>query len=399
MPQNFVGSRSTNQAIVENRLVRVPDEDMLMLEPNNTPLVQFMIGMKRKEKVDSPRIEHGEDDYTSQWVKVTTGAAASAGATTITLVDNRDVVAGDMLLVPQAGATIPEQLRVVSVGGSNQITVARNTGGTGLRVIADGAQLLLLGQAYEEGSTAPVSKTTVPVQVINYTQIFKRSIQLTGTQAASKQYFSGGNERTRLRNKMMQEFKIQMNRQFLFGQRSESLNGGPNGNPIRTNGGLNSHIVSNRFNAGGLLTRKFFEAYARRTFRYGNKKKVLLASSVIISAIHEWGNSFLKLAPMEDKFGVALTRINTGHGEFALVRDWALDDGETGQVGFSGYAFAFDPECLTYRFLKGRDTKMYLDGQQPTQDAELDYIQAEAGIQVRHEKRHSCLFGVDDYAA
>ena len=395
---NFNDTRTTNQAVAENRLVRVPDEDMLMLEPNNTPLVTFMLGMKRKKMVESPRIEWGEDDYTPQWAKVTTGVAASAGATTITLQDNLNVVPGDILLAPQAGAIVPEQLRVISVGSSNTIVVARNTGGTGLRVVPDGSMLMILGQAYEEGSTAPIAKTTVPEQRINYTQIFKRSIKLTGTQAASRQYFSGGDERRRLRQKMMEEFKIQMNRQFLFGQRSESMSGGPNQRPIRTTGGLNSYIATNRFNAGGVLTRKFFESFARRSFRFGNKKKVLLASSIVISAIYEWGNSFLKLDPMEDKFGVALTKINTGHGEFALVRDWALDDGETGQPGFSGFAFAFDPECMTYRYLKGRDTRMYLDGGQPTEDAELDWIQAEVGMQLRHERRHACLFGVDDYS-
>lgn len=395
---NFNDTRTTNQAVAENRLVRVPDEDMLMLEPNNTPLVTFMLGMKRKKMVESPRIEWGEDDYTPQWAKVTTGVAASAGATTITLQDNLNVVPGDILLAPQAGAIVPEQLRVISVGSSNTIVVARNTGGTGLRVVPDGSMLMILGQAYEEGSTAPTAKTTVPEQRINYTQIFKRSIKLTGTQAASRQYFSGGDERRRLRQKMMEEFKIQMNRQFLFGQRSESMSGGPNQRPIRTTGGLNSFIATNRFNAGGVLTRKFFESFARRSFRFGNKKKVLLASSIVISAIYEWGNSFLKLDPMEDKFGVALTKINTGHGEFALVRDWALDDGETGQPGFSGFAFAFDPECMTYRYLKGRDTRMYLDGGQPTEDAELDWIQAEVGMQLRHERRHACLFGVDDYS-
>ena len=395
---NFNDTRTTNQAVAENRLVRVPDEDMLMLEPNNTPLVTFMLGMKRKKMVESPRIEWGEDDYTPQWAKVTTGVAASAGATTITLQDNLNVVPGDILLAPQAGAIVPEQLRVISVGSSNTIVVARNTGGTGLRVVPDGSMLMILGQAYEEGSTAPIAKTTVPEQRINYTQIFKRSIKLTGTQAASRQYFSGGDERRRLRQKMMEEFKIQMNRQFLFGQRSESMSGGPNQRPIRTTGGLNSYIATNRFNAGGVLTRKFFESFARRSFRFGNKMKVLLASSIVISAIYEWGNSFLKLDPMEDKFGVALTKINTGHGEFALVRDWALDDGETGQPGFSGFAFAFDPECMTYRYLKGRDTRMYLDGGQPTEDAELDWIQAEVGMQLRHERRHACLFGVDDYS-
>lgn len=395
---NFNDTRTTNQAVAENRLVRVPDEDMLMLEPNNTPLVTFMLGMKRKKMVESPRIEWGEDDYTPQWAKVTTGVAASAGATTITLQDNLNVVPGDILLAPQAGAIVPEQLRVISVGSSNTIVVARNTGGTGLRVVPDGSMLMILGQAYEEGSTAPIAKTTVPEQRINYTQIFKRSIKLTGTQAASRQYFSGGDERRRLRQKMMEEFKIQMNRQFLFGQRSESMSGGPNQRPIRTTGGLNSFIATNRFNAGGVLTRKFFESFARRSFRFGNKKKVLLASSIVISAIYEWGNSFLKLDPMEDKFGVALTKINTGHGEFALVRDWALDDGETGQPGFSGFAFAFDPECMTYRYLKSRDTRMYLDGGQPTEDAELDWIQAEVGMQLRHERRHACLFGVDDYS-
>lgn len=60
--------------------------------------------------------------------------------------------------------------------------------------------------------------------------------------------------------------------------------------------------------------------------------------------------------------------------------------------------FALDMDAIKYRFLNGRDTEMKLDGGEPTEDSDLDWVQGEVAIQVRHEKRHSVLFGVSDYS-
>lgn len=392
--------RTTYTAITtENRLERVPDEDLLMLEPQATPLLTFLLGMKAFKEIEVPRIEHFEDDFVPQWVTTAAQTNANASSTTITTTDGTPIAIGDLLLVPSGSSSNHEMVRVTAKSG-NEVTVVRNVGSTGLLTIASGAGLAILGQAFEEGSDLPVAVTTSPSTVTNYTQIFKQSITISRTAAKSKQYASGGDERKRLVEKRMKEFKTNMNHQFLWGKPSESLTGGPGGDPIRTTGGVDHFISTNRYDAGGVLTQKTFEAFSRMAFRYNpGKELLLLAAPLVISALNQWGNSYMKTEPGGKVLGVNLTRINTGHGHFMLANDWQMRDGVSGQNGFSGYAFALNMDLIRARYLKDSNTAIYRDKENPRLDRHTDLIMAEVGLQVRHEKRHARLYNVTDYAA
>ncbi len=139
------------------------------------------------------------------------------------------------------------------------------------------------------------------------------------------------------------------------------------------------------------------ETFARMAFRY-TSQAVLLASPMVISAIHEWGNSFMKLEPQEKMFGVNIRKVTSGHGEWILMRDWSLRDGVSGQNGFAGYAFSLDMDYISERVLKNRDTRVQKDVQGNDEDRHLDMIMCESGLQVRQEKRHARLFGATDYS-
>jgi hypothetical protein len=396
MPQ---GLRTTYQSITgENRLVRVPDEDLLMLEPEETALTTFMLGLKKKKVIDSPRIESFEDDYVPQWITSSAAVGANVASVTLTLTDGQYVVPGDLLLVPSGSASNHEMVRVTAKPSINVCTIVRNVGGTGLLTIASGAGVMILGTAYAEGTGAPVSKYTSPASVANFTQIFKRTINITGTDAASKKYADNGDERSRLVTKAGKEFKIQMNNQFIWGKPSEDLTGGPGGEPIRTTGGIDHFIQTNRMDVGGLLTNKQLETFSRMAFRY-TSKAILLPSPLIISAINQWASKFQNVSPVTTMFGLNIQKITTGHGQWILVKDWSLRDGVTGQNGFGGYAFSLDMDYIRMRYLAGRDTRILRNRQPNDEDRMTDVIEAEVGLQVRHEKRHARLYGVTDYAA
>ena len=93
------GIRSTYTSVTtEGRLVRVPDDKMMMLESNETALVSFLLGMKKKRVIESPRIEHYEDDFLNQWVVAAATTNANASSTTITLSDGSAVVVGERMI-------------------------------------------------------------------------------------------------------------------------------------------------------------------------------------------------------------------------------------------------------------------------------------------------------------
>lgn len=401
-----VGTRSTNQSITaEGVLVREVGEELVLLEPNGAPLLTFIMKMKKRKAVYSPRYEWLEDDYVARWGTNSSDTVnAVTTSTTVTVVDGTLFVPGDLFLVPKAisSSAAPEICRVTVVAG-NVLTVVRNVGsGATIAAINPDVALRILGSASEEGALPPSAKSTTIATKTTYTQIFRTTIDLTGTQMASKLYGSPGGERKRLHKKKLVEHKQKMNISALFGQAAEALTGGANGNPIRTTMGLNSRISSNVTDANGTLTRKTFEAFSQSAFRYGKQTKLFLASPRVISAIHDWGNSFLMVKPMEKVFGVDINRVQTGHGEFLLARDWMLEDSVASQ-GFSGLAFSVDLDDTGYIYLnengQNRDTRVKQDAIKDGRDGVVDEILTEGGYWFRHEKKFSKLFNVSDYSA
>lgn len=401
---NIVGTRNTNQAITETRLVRQVADSIALIEPNEAPLITFLNRMGKRSPVKSPRYEWFEDDYTARWTQNGTATInANSASTTITVVDGTLFVPGDMFVVPRAvsSSTAPEVLRVVTVT-TNTLVVIRDVGGVGLDTFNANAAIRLLGNAYEEGGAVPTAKTTAPVAKITYTQIFRDVIDLSNTYIASEQYGTS-NERKRLHQKKLKEHKIKMNAAFLFGQPSESLSGGPTGKPIRTTMGLNSAITSNIVDAAGTITMKGFETFSRTAFRYGKNKKLLLTTPILKSAINSWGNNYLMVKPGETKYGVDIQEVQTAHGTWMVANDWMLENGVAGQNGFGGMAFSIDVDQLEIKYLSGagmnRDTAINEDIIEDGRDAKVDEILSEIGLKVGLEKWHAKLFNITDFSA
>lgn len=395
------GIRTTNQAVVETRLVRQVHDEIGMLEPNVAPLITLLMRLKKRVPVKSPRWEWFEDDYVARW-GTNGGAAANnnPGSTTVTVVDGTVFVAGDLFVVPKTVdvATAPEMVRVVSIAG-NALTVIRDVGGAGIDTIPANAPLRIVGNAFEEGAPLPNSKTTAPVPKITYTQIFRTTCEFSKTAIASQVYGAPSGDRPREHKKKLAEHKQLLNAALLFGRASESMAGGPTGKPIRTTMGLLSAIQTNITDATGTLTKKVFEGFSRQAFRYGPNTKLLLAAPMIKSAINEWAREFLLVKPGETKYGVKIQQIETAHGTWMLVNDWMLES--VGNYGYGATALSIDMDQLRYIYLSNngvnRDTSIHEDVLKNGDDKMVDEILTEGGFAVQQEKYHARLMNVTDY--
>ncbi len=396
----LIGVRNTNQAITNEsqRIIRDVDADIADLEPNQGALVTFLMKLDKRKPVKSPRIEWYEQDYVARWT--TLAEDIDGSETGFDVADGTLFVAGDLLIRPVAASssTVPDVDRVVSVSG-NTITVVR--GGT--QTSSNGDAIRIIGTAYEENATQPESKLFAPVAKISYTEIFRTTNKISGTAAASEHYGSeDSNERNRELAKKLVEHKVKMNGSFLFGKASESLTGGPTSQPIRTTMGLNSVVATNLYDAGGVFTKRGMEEFARMSFRYGSDRKILLASPKVISAIHEWGNAFMKLEVGATAFGVDITKVYSGHGTWVLVKDWMMENGAGSTLnGFDGWAWSVDMESLEYDYLRGRDTKLIKDeidsAMNAGRDGAVDEYRTEAGLKIKVEKRFAKLYNAGDY--
>ncbi len=70
---------------------------------------------------------------------------------------------------------------------NNDLTVVRGYGGTSAENLVDDSSIRILGNAALEGDDAPASRFTSRVRKTNYTQIFTSSVEVSGSQIASKQ--------------------------------------------------------------------------------------------------------------------------------------------------------------------------------------------------------------------
>lgn len=402
----IIGERTTYQTINnESRLVRLVEEEIGYLEPNEGPLITFLSRMKKRQACTSPRIEWYEDDYQARWAQNSaTTVANNTGSTTVTVADGTLFVVGDIVAVPRAlgNATAPELFRVTAIA-TNTLTVVRDVGANGVDTISANAALTIIGSANEEGGALPAFRSTTPSSKITYTQIFRDTIDFTKTMVAAKVYAYNGSERQREHMKKLKEHKIKLNRAALFGKASESLTGGPNGKPIRTTDGINSIISSNIVDAGGILNQKTFESFSRLAFRYGSKEKLLLCAPIIKSAINDFAKGYLMVRPGETVLGVRVQKVTTAHGDWMVVNDWMLENGVAGQNGFGNLALSLDLTQMKMRYLSNngmnRDTKISEDIVKDGGDRIVDEILTEAAFQFRQEKWHAKLHNVTDYQA
>lgn len=401
----LAGQRTTSQTITEERLVRQVDDEIGMLEPNVAPLLTALNELKKRRAVKSPRIEWYESDYVARWAQNSSSAVANnAASTTVTVTDGTLFVPGDCFIVPKAvsSSAIPEMCRVTVVAG-DVLTVVRNVGAAGIDTIAASAALRLCGPAAEEGAAIAAAKCVAPTKKYTYLQIFPTVLDITGTAEASEVYGASGGDRKREHAIKLKEHKIKINSALLFNVASEGLTAGPNSKPLRTCSGLLSTITTNVLDAGGILTRKYFETFARSSFRYGSDHKLLLASPLLVSAINEWAKSFLQIKSGESNWGLKITEITTGHGVWLMVRDFMLENGISGQNGFAGLSFSLDLENIGYLYLsnngKNRDTRIMENCVQDGGDRTVDKIETEGGFQIKQEKTHARLYNLTDYQA
>ena len=400
----IIGTRTTKQAIDDARVVRSVHPDISLLDPDATPLITLLNKVSgRKQAVDQTKFEWIEDDYAARWAQNGSGTVFSAsGSTLITVVDGTLFIAGDLLVAPKAvgSSALPEVMRVTGVTG-NQIQVVRDIGGVGVDTILPSAALRLIGSAFEENSAFPSVKQTTPATRFNYTQIIRTATDFSGTAIAIKTYGTKGSDREFEHRKKLIEHKEKINSALIWGQRSESLSGGPTSKPIRTTDGINAVIQTNVTDAAGILTRKKLDAFFRAGFRYGSKKKVFVCAPIIRSAINEWAINFLNISPSETKWGVTITRIETPYGIAAMVHDWMLESGVSGQNGFGNWGFLLDLDHIKYRHLAGngenRDTRIERDSVKDGVDGKRDEILTEVGFEIRQDKYHAKIFNVTDW--
>lgn len=367
-------------------------EAILWLDPNGqTPLTGLLSKMST-ESVDDPEFAWWEESQ--DLVRVTLGADASAGATTLTLTGGAyGLVKGD-LLMRETDDGLGELIELTATPSSDtSISVARGVAGStaAAYLAADGVVFTKIGNVHPEGGVTPDSTTRNPVKLRNYCQIFKTSYEITKT--ALKTRARTGNVQQNDKKRKMFDHSRDLEMAFMFGRAYEGV--GDNGKPKRYTGGLNSFIKTNRTVFNGDLTEDTFIDAIAPVFNWdgagAGNERLVFAGNTALMAMNKLAKSGGQVnfdGGVVKVYGMNMARWILPQGTI-YVRTHPLMNIHP---VFSKAMFVINPRGLKYRPL--RDTKAQDDIGPETKDSVLGEWLTEAGLEVHHEKTMAYLGNV-----
>lgn len=379
---NISGVRTTTNINQDRRVVDMAKR-IALLDPNESPFITFLKLAKKDTRIAySPKIEWLEDDLVGASTLTSADVSISTASTSISVDDGSIFSVGDLISIPANNVTY----RITAVNG-NTLTAIQFGTEEASGTITSGAVVLKMGNAMAENSRAPEAKTTQTATCFNYTQIFRTTVALSGTEMASKLY--GGNDRDYQRRKGSLEHKRDIARAMYFGKRKEDTTGAT---PRRTMGGLMQFLTeTTAFDpVAQPLTYTNFDRYvAQPAFSHGSQKKLLICGPALAAAVNGW--AFQKVVTEVDPnatFGVRVHKLLTSYGDLMVLYDPLLSDGY-----HAGHGMVLDMDNIRYVALNGRDTKLHTNIQDNDVDGVIDEYITECSLEVKLPKTHMLITG------
>lgn len=378
--QTVIRAPESTENIPAARRVRDVTRRIHYLDPSAAPLTVLSKKASRKSAFN-PKFEWIEKDLPARWDAVNNGAGYTAGDTAIVVDHGSYFSIGDVVNIPRTG----ERVRVTNVV-TNTLTIVRSVGTTAAAALLDNDDLQIIGNSYAEGASAGAEKSHQETYPFNYTQIVRTPFGVTGTQNESENYT--GPDKPRLRAEKSIEHMIDIERTVLFGERE--IDTASTNQPIRYTGGFLFWATSNAKDFGGVMTEAELEDWCEDLFHYtgGSDTRVIMAAPLPISVLDMLGVARLQLMPKDQTLGLSVKQFTTSHGTLMITKHRLLETGPTSGQGYGGHMLAVEPNALTYRFMRNRDTKLRMDIQANDLDGWKDEYLTEVGWQVANPQLH-----------
>ena len=396
------GLRTTTNFAADERPKNYRD-GILMLDPNGTAPLAALTAQMKSEGTDDPEFKWWDKERSTRRLQLAADIDAVQSSVTVnsSVVSALELKAGDVVEVEETG----EHMQVASDPSSaTGLTMIRgHAGTTAAAVDFDAAgvnpHLKVIGSAYEEGSLAPTAVGRTPVKRTNYTQIFRQTIEITGTAEATRTRTEDGYKQAKA--EAMRFIADDMEMGFFFGKGSE---GTKNGKPFRTTNGVISYIASeNDFTADTSTGVDFdwLEETMKTIFLYGSQEKVAFtgytALQIFQQTIRRSGIAEYSIGETTREYGMNVSRIMTPFGVLVMKAHPlfnTMPGGTTDSVDYYGMDSSMvilDMQHIKYRYMQGRDLKFEKDLQQPGMDGRKDGWLAECGLEVHHPRAHGII--------
>ena len=322
--------------------------------------------------------EHGYFSKTMIFPNVTMNASALSSDTTLTVVSTTDILSGMVLRVDSTG----ENILVLTVPNSTSITVRRGFGTVAAAAISNGVKLWMVGNAYEESSLRPTSLLIMPVRVTNYTQIFRNTWAVSGTQAATA-VIAGGTPDAESKQDCAVFHAVDIEKALIYGQKYQ---GTLNGSPLHTMDGLLNIVAAaaagNITALGATTTWTQLEAALDPVFQQVTDPKnpnmrALFVGGIARRVLHSIFrlNSTYYIQGQRNDWGLQFDTFKTPRGEFNVI-EHPLFNAYGATSTWAKMAIAMDLTTFSLAYMQGRKThNADFNGQgQPAVDNGIDAI-------------------------
>lgn len=292
---------------------------------------------------------------------VTLTADCSAGAATMTVADTSKVRKGALLQSESNGEY--EIMQVTAINSATEFAIDRGYGGTTDEDhdIADGTSIAVIGEPVQEGDETVGDISRDRTQDVNYTQIFKKTIKVTGTQEAEAQNGVHPGVPSELKLQIARramELAVQYNRAVLNSYANTTAPVGGNGTPAeyRTMKGLHQWLTeggadSNHTNTVAAISDTVVNALYKTAWDKGGSPTALIGNAEQLnkfsrSAFSTPNSVNFRIAPSDRLLGIFVQKFLTEFGvELNLTLDrWARKD----------TVYLIDPSRCSTTTLNGR---------------------------------------------
>ena len=296
---------------------RVISDVIQMIDPRDTPLLSRvgLDGARRlfNLKLNGYKIEILEDELDPLETSANNGGIIGAGDTSFEVTDASVFQDGHVILIDAEYMVVKSanmQTNIVEV-------YSRAYGGTNATHAADAA-IQIVGMARLEGDDADFGALVDVSAPYNYTSIFQKAVQVSGTQQVIAQY-GIEDEFIYQANKAVPHLLRLVERTAFHGVRSAGAAASP-----RSMGGLDAFISDNVVNAGGPITKADVDALMEEIFMDGGHPDLLIMNPRVANQLRALldNSSFVRVNQDESRIGLnAIERVITQYGELELVMD------------------------------------------------------------------------------
>lgn len=382
------GQRTTSNVAQSQRVVDL-HRPILLNEPEQTPFMVFTRRLARESAKDKKFTWHN-DKLWDRHDSIDDATPPNAAATTWTVADGSKFTANDVVYVPRT-----EEVVIVTAVSNDDLTVERGAGGSTAADLVDDDPIVIYATAFEEGSLSRTARSRNPDLVTNYTQIFKRSTEASGT------WLSSSNESTPHDwNHSVKKDSLDHNKDIELAAwlGTPGVETGPDGKDRTLTGGLLHFMSENNQAAGGAWTLPEIGSFIRSITRYGSDAKTFFCSRTVASVLSEHSLNKITTDVGDTRFGVAVTEWLDANGRLMIVKHPLLEGSP--ELNGLGVAVDYKAQAVSYRYLNGdgpggaRDTRVIPNAQEPDRDGKKDRIETECGFRIGLPETGGVVTGV-----